>query len=318
MRIWTAASLAFLVPSCVSASAGAKTKSECSQEFAAKAAAGAPANVTNSSYIKSCLAAASPTPSASSGETATAAGDINKLRQAAQNPVADLISVQFQDNPAFNYGPYNRAQNVLNFQPVIPLRLNDDWNLITRPITPIVYQPTLGPGVGAEFGLGNIEPELFISPAHPGALIWGVGPAFYLPTATDKTLGVNAWGVGPAVVGLTIQGPWVIGGLVNNVWAWRDGLQVNQMTSQYFINYNLPDGWYLTSQPVITANWLAPGGDKWTVPFGGGVGRLFKVGSQPINAQVQAFYNVVRPTEGPLTGPVWSLRFQLSLLFPTK
>jgi hypothetical protein len=226
--------------------------------------------------------------------------------------------VQFQDNPSFSVGPYNGTQNVLNFQPVIPIHLNDDWNLITRPITPVVYQTRLAPDLGAEFGLGNIEPELFLSPAHPGKLIWGVDPAFYLPTATDKTLGVNAWGVGPAVVGLKIQQPWVVGALVNNVWAWRNGQQVNQMTAQYFINYNLPDGWYLTSQPVITADWRAPGHDKWVVPFGGGVGRLFKVGEQPINAQVQAFYNAVRPTLGPLTGPVWSLRFQLSLLFPAK
>jgi hypothetical protein len=207
---------------------------------------------------------------------------------------------------------------VLNFQPVIPFHLNDDWNLITRPITPIVYQPKLAPDLGPEFGLGNIEPQFFLSPAHPGKLIWGVGPAFYLPTATDKTLGVNAWGVGPAIVGLTFQEPWVIGALVNNVWAWRNGQQVDEMTAQYFINYNLPDGWYLTSQPVITADWRAPAHDKWAVPFGGGVGRLFKVeGLPPINAQVQAFYNAVRPTVGPLTGPVWSLRFQLSFLFPS-
>jgi hypothetical protein len=145
-----------------------------------------------------------------------------------------------------------------------------------------------------------------------------VGTALYLPTATDKTLGVNAWGAGPAIVGLTIQEPWVIGALVNNVWAWRNGQQVNQMTFQYFINYNLPGGWYLTSQPVITADWRAPAHDKWVVPFGGGVGRLFRVdGLPPINAQVQGFYNAVRPTAEPLTGPVWSLRFQLSFLFPT-
>lgn len=317
MRYSIAAALAFLVSVSAPAPAPAKTQIECSREFEAKATSGATGGQSRARYIKACLVAADPPP-ADSDAGGGGGGDINKLRQAAQNPVADLISVQFQDNPAFNYGPYNGAQNVLNFQPVIPLHLNDDWNLIARPITPIVYQPRLAPGVGPEFGLGNIEPELFISPAHPGALIWGVGPAFYLPTATDSTLGVNAWGAGPAVVGLTIQGPWVVGALVNNIWAWRNGLQVNQMTSQYFINYNLPDGWYLTSQPVITANWLAPGRDKWIVPFGGGVGRLFKIGNQPVNAQVQAFHNAVRPTVGPLTDPVWSLRFQLSLLFPTK
>jgi hypothetical protein len=292
----------------------AQTKAGCKQEYAAKKAAGQTHGQSQASYVKACLAS---NPPGAGAQAAQSGGDINKLREAAQNPVADLISVQFQDNPAFNFGPYNAAQNVLLFQPVIPIHLNDDWNLITRPITPIVYQPRLAPDLGPEFGLGNIEPELFLSPAHPGKLIWGVGPALYLPTATDKTLGVNAWGAGPAVVGLTIQEPWVLGVVANNVWAWRSGQQVDEMTVQYFINYNLPEGWYLTSQPVITADWRAPAHDKWVVPFGGGVGRLFKVGKQPINAQIQAFYNAVRPTVGSLTGPVWSLRYQLSFLFPS-
>ncbi len=197
--------------------------------------------------------------------------------------------------------------------------MNDDWNLITRWVSPIVYQPRPEPDVGSEFGVGNLQPEFYLSPAHPGELIGGVGPTVYLPTATDKTLGVNAWGVGPSVVVLTIPRPWLIGVLVNNVWAWRDGQKVDQMTIQYFINYNLPQGWYLCSQPIITSNWRALAHDKWVVPFGGGIGRVFKVeGLPPINAQVEAFYNVVLPTVGPLTGPTWSLRFQLSLLFPAK
>jgi hypothetical protein len=295
--------------------ATARTPAECQGEFAAKKAAGATGGQSEARYVKACLAADPPPPG---GEASQGGDDVNKLREAAQNPVADLISVPFQDDPAFIYGPHAGTQNVLNIQPVIPIHLNDDWNLIARPITPIVYQPRLAPDLGPEFGLGNIEPELFLSPAHPGKLIWGVGPALYLPTATNKTLGVNAWGAGPAVVGLTIQEPWVVGVVANNVWAWRNGQQVNEMTVQYFINYNLPDGWYLTSQPVITADWRAPAHDKWIVPFGGGGGRLFKVGTQPINAQFQAFYNAVRPTAGPLTGPVWSLLFQLSLLFPAK
>jgi hypothetical protein len=294
--------------------ASARTPAECKQEYSAKKAADATGGRSEASYVKACLAADPPAPAGA--DASQGGGDVNKLREAAQNPVADLISVPFQDDPAFIYGPHAGTQNVLNIQPVIPIHLNDDWNLITRPITPIVYQPRLAPDLGPEFGLGNIEPELFLSPAHPAKLIWGVGPALYLPTATGKTLGVNAWGAGPAVVGLTIEEPWVIGVVANNVWAWRNGQQVNEMTAQYFINYNLPDGWYLTSQPVITADWRAPAHDKWIVPFGGGGGRLFKVGKQPINAQVQAFYNAVRLTAGPLTGPVWSLLFQLSLLFP--
>jgi hypothetical protein len=310
---WTVA----LASTCILADAvaSARTPAECQQEFAAKKAAGGTGGQSEASYVRACLAA---DPQPAGAEASQGGDDVNKLREAAQNPVADLISVPFQNDPSFIYGPHAGTQNVLNIEPVIPIHLNDDWNLITRPITPIVYQPRLAPDLRPEFGLGNIEPELFLSPAHPGKLIWGVGPALYLPTATNKTLGVNAWGAGPAVVGLTIQEPWVIGVVANNVWAWRNGQQVNEMTAQYFINYNLPDGWYLTSQPVITADWRAPPHDKWIVPFGGGGGRLFKVGKQPINAQVQAFYNAVRPTSGPLTGPVWSLLFQLSLLFPAE
>ena len=222
--------------------ASAKTEAECGLEYAAKKATGAPPAKNRAAFLKACLAAADPPPAAVAEAPDGGGESVNKLREAAQNPVANLISMQFQNNLNFGYGPYNAAQNVLNFQPVIPIHLNDDWNLITRPITPIVYQPRLAPDLGPEFGLSNIEPELFLSPAHPGKLIWGVGPVLYLPTATDKTLGVNAWGAGPGVVGLTIQEPWVVGVVANNVWAWRNGQQVDEMTVQYFINYNLPEG----------------------------------------------------------------------------
>ena len=94
--------------------------------------------------------------------------DANTLREDAEHPVADLTSVQFQNNLNIGFGPNSAAQNDLNFQPVIPIHLNDDWNIIARPITPVLYQPRLAPDLGPEFGLGNIEPEIFLSPAHPG------------------------------------------------------------------------------------------------------------------------------------------------------
>jgi hypothetical protein len=237
----------------------------------------------------------------------------DKLREAAQNPVANLISVPFQNNSNFDYGPYHRPQNVLNVQPVIPFKLTPEWNLITRWITPLIWQPRMSPTEGGEFGLGNIQPSFFLSPSEPGKIIWGVGPVLWLPTATDKVLGVNKWGAGPSAVALRIDGQWVYGALINNVWAGTQHNRVNQMTLQPFLNYNLPHGWYLTTSPIVTANWLASSGDKWTVPVGGGVGRLFKVGKLPINAQVQAFYNVVKPQYG----STWTLRFQIQALFPT-
>ena len=237
------------------------------------------------------------------------------LAKAAQNPVANMISLPLQNNTNFGVGPGDDVQNVLNIQPVIPVKLSENWNLITRTIAPVIYQPELVPGTGSEFGLGDINMTLFLSPAKPGKLIWGVGPALSFPTATDQVLGTDKWSAGPSAVALTIRGPWVIGGLASNLWSYAgddDRSDVNQFLFQYFINYNLPKGWYVSSAPIITANWEADSGNQWTVPFGGGVGKIFKIGKQPLNAQVQAFYNVEKPDNG----PDWSLRLQLQFLFP--
>jgi hypothetical protein len=248
-------------------------------------------------------------------------GDANEkstedLAKAAQNPVANLISVPFQFQSNFGVGPYHQPQGVLNIQPVIPITINDDWNLITRWITPVIAQPRLSPTDGREFGLGDLNPSFFLSPSKPGGggIIWGIGPTFLLPTATDKNLGNHRWGAGPSAVVLTIKGPWVVGVLANNIWSFAStgkGSNVNQMLIQPFVNYNFSHGWYLTSSPIITANWLASGA-KWTVPVGGGFGRLFKVGQLPVNMSLAAYYNV----ETPKGGAKWQARFQVQLLFP--
>lgn len=256
--------------------------------------------------------------SAALGEERSAADEekTEELAKAAQNPIANLISVPFQFQSNFGVGPYHQPQGVLNIQPVIPIKINDDWNLITRWVTPVIAQPRLSPTDGREFGLGDLNPSLFLSPSKPGegGIIWGVGPTFLLPTATDRNLGNHRWGAGPSIVLLTIKGPWVVGVLANNIWSFAStgkGSNVNQMLVQPFVNYNLPHGWYLTSSPIITANWLAPGA-KWTVPAGGGFGRLFKVGELPVNASLAAYYNV----ETPKGGAKWQARFQVQLLFP--
>ena len=129
------------------------------------------------------------------------------LAKAAQNPVADMISLPLQNNTNFGVGPGDDVQNVLNIQPVIPLKLNGSWNLITRTIAPLIYQPETVPGYGSEFGLGDINMSLFLSPAKPGKIIWGVGPVFSFPTATDAVLGSEKWSAGPTAVALKIQGP---------------------------------------------------------------------------------------------------------------
>jgi hypothetical protein len=252
---------------------------------------------------------------AAGGAAAPAEASEAELAKKTQNPVSDLISVPFQYNANLGFEPNGRNQSVLNIQPVIPISLSENWNLITRVIVPVLYQPFLNQTSGGKGGLGDIFPTFFLSPAKPSKLIWGVGPALSLPTASDRLLGTGKWAAGPSFVILTMSGPWVVGVLSNDVWSFAGDDSrppVHQFLAQYFINYNLPQGWYLTSSPIITANWKAPSGDKWTVPFGGGFGRVFRVGKQPLNLNIGAFGSPVRPD----FGADWTVRLQLALLFP--
>jgi hypothetical protein len=237
-----------------------------------------------------------------------------ELAKAAQNPIANMISLPFQNNLNFNYGPQGSPQNILNIQPVIPVHLSSDWNLITRTILPLISQPAFGPGQDSQFGLGDTEFSAFLSPTKSEGVLWGVGPIVQLPTHTDNTLGSPIWGLGPTAVALRIDGPWLYGALVNNVWSLggSDKTKYNNFLTQLFVNYNFGNtGTYLVSSPIITANWRT--GD-WVVPLGGGIGQVFKVfGKQPINTSLQAYYNVAHPDN---FGPEWQLRFQLVLLFP--
>ena len=238
------------------------------------------------------------------------------LQKASQNPIADLVSVPFQSNTNFNAGPFNRAQEVFNIQPVVPMHLNDDWNLISRTIIPLVSQPS--PLFDSNTnGIGDITQSLFFSPAHPGALIWGVGPVFTVPSANDPILGTGKFLFGPTAVFLTTPGHWVIGVLLNNQWSVGGNPlapPVNAFLAQPFLNYNMAGGWYLTTSPIITSNWLAASGQQWTVPIGGGFGRVFRVGDQPVNASIAGYYNAIRPA-----GTAdWQLRASVALLFPVK
>jgi len=260
------------------------------------------------------------------------------LREAAQNPIADLISVPFQNNTNFDIGHTDNAQNVLNIQPVYPTHLNANWNLITRPILPVIDQPpflsgpelraaepVVGPEIGeTEFGLGDLTPEFFFSPRTPiqlgsgASLVWGLGPAFQFPTATNEILGTGKWSAGPGLVVFLSDRPLHIttGFLILNLWSFagdEDRANVNAMTLQPFFNYNLPKGWYLTSSPLITANWEAGDDNRWTLPIGGGIGRIFKIGHQAINANIAAYYNVLTPDDD---GANWQLRAEWTFLFP--
>jgi hypothetical protein len=244
--------------------------------------------------------------------------DVGDLARAAQNPIADLISVPFQNNTNFEFGPRENTQNVLNIQPVVPVDLNDDWLMITRTIIPVVSQPALGPGGDRENGIGDSTFTAFFSPKSRdrwlGNWLWGAGPVLLVPTNTDDRLGPDEWGAGLSALALSMPGNWVIGALASNVWGEDD---VNILTFQYFVNYNLSNGWYLTTSPTITANWDADNnGDRWTVPVGGGFGRVFLLGGQqPVNMSLQGFYNLEKPEN---VGPEWSLRGVAQFMFPIR
>lgn len=248
-----------------------------------------------------------------------------------------MISVPLQNNSNFGVGPFNRIQNVLNIQPVIPVRVSENWNLIIRWIIPIVWQPAPGtanlevygieentpPYLAAQnvqrtagaFGFGDMSPTFFLSPSKPHKVIWGFGPAFVLPTANGQVLGQGKLSVGPSLVLLAQPGHWSVGVLVNNVWsiaASGSRPAVNQMTLQYFINYNLNQGWYISSSPILAANWRASNGNEWFVPVGGGVGRIMRLRAQPVNISASFFGNATHPSGG----SPWGMRLQIAFLFP--
>jgi len=264
----------------------------------------------NYKFVSGVPDAGEPSPTGGSAEPS------EDLQKASQNPIADLVSVPFQGNTNFNAGPFNRTQEVFNIQPVVPMHLTDDWNLISRTIIPLVSQPS--PLFNSNTnGIGDITQSLFFSPVHPGPLIWGVGPVFTVPSANDHILGTGKFLFGPTAVFLITPGHWVIGVLLNNQWSIGGNPlrpPVNTFLAQPFLNYNMAHGWYLSTGPIITADWLAASGQQWTVPIGGGFGRVFKVGDQPVNAQIAGYYNAIRPTGT----PAWQLRATVALLFPVK
>jgi hypothetical protein len=249
--------------------------------------------------------------SGTSGESATA------LAKKLQNPIGDLISIPFQNNTNFRFGPHKGTQDVLNIQPVIPIHVTPDWNIITRTILPLIWQPSLQPANTVPFGTGPITFSAFLSPRNAvDGWVWGVGPVVQIPTISNKSLGSNVWGAGPSAVIVKLAGPWVAGGLVNNVFSFggttgQGGTKYNTLTFQPFVNYNFGGGWFVGTAPIVTANWLASG-NKWTLPVGAQTGRLIKIADKlPVNLLVGAYYNALRPE----FGSTWQLRTQVAVIF---
>ena len=185
------------------------------------------------------------------------------IEKAAQNPIASMYSLPFQNNTQFGIGSENRTQNITNIQPVVPVSLSENVNLIVRTIIPIISQPIANDK--SEFGLGDVALSLFFTPKKPGKLIWGVGPAIGIPTATDPVLGSEKWSAGPSVIVLIQPKGWTMGFVMQNTWSFAGDdsrADVNAFYTNAFIVKNLKKGWYLNSAPIITANWEATSGEQ--------------------------------------------------------
>lgn len=249
------------------------------------------------------------------------------LAKQLANPIASLISVPFQGNYDTNIGSAEKGDRLtVNVQPVVPIPLSDEWNMISRTIVPITYQNDIAgmvaPFSGEQFGLGDTTQSLFFSPTQtgPSGIIWGAGPVFLLPTGTDKLLSADKWGAGPTAVvlkqtpGATTGDTLTVGALVNHIWSFAGSDRTSEISSTFmqpFISYSTYNGYTFAVNTETSYNWTA---DEWTVPIILSVSKLTAIGNQPVSLQLGGRWWAVSPTAGPED---FGLRFGITFLFPS-
>jgi hypothetical protein len=258
---------------------------------------------------------AAPPNVAASAPAPAAADEAAELAKKLNNPISSLISVPFQSNWDFGLGDGNGQRYTLNIQPVVPISISKDWNLIVRTILPVIDQnKVFGPRSGTQSGLGNTTQSFFLSPkALWNGLTWGLGPVGYYPTNTDNLLGPDKWGVGPTFVALVQPGGWTIGILVNQIWSVGGDSSEQNISSlflQPFIVYTTKTHTSFALNTESTYDWE---NGQWTVPLNLSVAQILKIGKLPVQAQVGVRYYA----ESPTGGPDWGLRATFTLLFPT-
>jgi hypothetical protein len=239
-------------------------------------------------------------------------GGAAELAKQLANPISSLISVPFQSNYDCCYGPAEGYRYTLNIQPVVPVSMNTDWNVIVRTIVPVVYQEEPAAGLGDEFGFSDVVQSFFVSPKlSKNGVTWGAGPVFLWPTGGEG-LGTKKWGVGPTAVVLKQNGPTTVGFLANHIWSYageEDRADVSQTFLQPFYNYTYPDSTSVIIQTETTYDWK---GEAWTVPLNAGIARVYTFGNQRV--QLAGFGRVY--LQRPDGGPDWGLRFNVTFLFP--
>jgi hypothetical protein len=237
------------------------------------------------------------------------------LARALQNPIEDMITVPVELNLDYGVGAYDRANGTLKVEPRGPIHVRAGWNIATRTIVPIMNQANQNAATGGSSGLGDVNPTFFLSPARTGPFLWGFGPDFVLPTATQTSLGTGKWSAGPALALVFRPKRFSLAVIASNVWSFAGASgkpSVNEGSLQYLGHYGFGDGWSLNSSPTITAEWNNAAGDVWEVPVGGGLARVIRWRDFAIAPGLAAYDYVMKRSDS----PDWELRCEVSFLFP--
>ena len=249
-------------------------------------------------------------PSTSSQTTLSA----EEAARKAQNPFADKISLSLTSRLSFNSEPPTGTGYEFDLQSLLPTRLGDNWRILHRPFLPVLHEAGTAAGEGGTLGLGDFTYQAIVTPNKNSTIIWGIGPALVIPTATNSRLGNGQWSAGPAL-GLASQpGNWSLAAVAANTWSFagdstRDS--INQLSFELWVDYNLKAGWYVGYEPQLSADWKASPGERWLVPMGGGVGKAVALGRQDAVLSAFCYRNIARPTGT----PVWQFQFGVQFQF---
>ena len=233
-----------------------------------------------------------------------------ELAKSAHNPFEDFVKIPVQSTTGFDLKGHQGVAEGLNIAPLVPLPLNAVWDLVVEPSLSAAYLPS----PQDEFGLGDLQTSIFLTPAKATTWIWGAGPIIQFPTASSPDFGTGRWSAGPTAALIYSNGPWFNGVLAYQLWSFAgnpDRGGVSQTFLEPDVSYNFDSGWYVQCEPSITYDWKAEAANAWTVPLGLDIGKAFKLGTQDLSWQAGA-YDLLKRPDG---APHWIFRASLTFLF---